>query len=216
MDSYYGNVRGVVGVWQLVGYLKKCRTVAGQVAMAMELKLLAFATIFENGNVKLGRNGGCVLVVDERECRVKKTRIVNSFKGGIGQRGGIVVVVDSVEFGDNNPLIEGYPSVRRNMVCSGGLVVEVQGIRNGECAWESGSWWIMEEGCVVEGASGGAGGGERVRTYLFESTGQNTERWGYGRIGREVIEKSGAEEEVLVWVVNLREELAVEEWVKGK
>ncbi|KAH7831365.1 uncharacterized protein MONOS_13971 [Monocercomonoides exilis] len=57
----------------------------------------------------------------------------------------------------------------------------------------------------------GADGGERVRTYRFESTGQNTERRGYGRIGREVIEESGAEEEVLARVVYSSEELAVEE-----
>ncbi|KAH7825175.1 uncharacterized protein MONOS_1454 [Monocercomonoides exilis] len=40
-------------------------------------------------------------------------------------------------------------------------------------------------------------------------------RW-YGRIGREVIEESGAEEEVLTQVVYSSEELAVEEWRGGE
>ncbi|KAH7819128.1 uncharacterized protein MONOS_3303 [Monocercomonoides exilis] len=97
MDRACGNVRGVVGVWQRVGDVKKCRTVAGQVTIAMELQLLVFATIFENGNVMLGRNGECVLVVEECKFRVKKARISHSSKGGIMQGIDVVVEVHSIQ-----------------------------------------------------------------------------------------------------------------------
>ncbi|KAH7829003.1 uncharacterized protein MONOS_5215 [Monocercomonoides exilis] len=124
MDRVCGNVRGEVIVWQRVGDVKKCRTVAGQVAIAMELQLLVFATIFENGNVMLGRNGECVLVVEECKYRVKKARIAHLSKGWIGQDVDVAVEVQGIQ----NSELEGESRLWRIMD-EGCLVKEANAVK---------------------------------------------------------------------------------------
>ncbi|KAH7825535.1 uncharacterized protein MONOS_12255 [Monocercomonoides exilis] len=69
---------------------------------------------------------------------------------------------------------------------------------------------LVQSGLYFQIIVRGAEGGKRVTTYRFECTGQNTERWVFGRIGREVIEESVEEENVLAQVVYSSEELGVE------
>ncbi|KAH7826705.1 uncharacterized protein MONOS_5607 [Monocercomonoides exilis] len=66
------------------------------------------------------------------------------------------------------------------------------------------------------GAAGVCGAGAGAVRAVLPDNWQNTERWGFGRIGREVIEESEAEEEELARVMYSSEELAVEEWRNGE
>ncbi|KAH7828335.1 uncharacterized protein MONOS_3415 [Monocercomonoides exilis] len=81
---------------------------------------------------------------------MKDTTISNSPDGGITMNGGNVII-EAGNFSNNNPSIEGYPSLRRNIICSDSGVLNVMSLKGGD-GWERNtSLWMLNEGCSFEG-----------------------------------------------------------------
>ncbi|KAH7831659.1 uncharacterized protein MONOS_15296 [Monocercomonoides exilis] len=139
---------------------------------------------FENGNVRLRRKERCVLVVEE-----------------------CVAIGDELRQID----MQVFQQRRERAEVGSTAVSDIWTCSWGQARLEFVVQELVQCGLYFQIIVRGADGGQRVRTYSFESTGQNTERRGFGRIGRGVIEERGADEEVLANVVYLSEELAVEE-----
>eukprot|EP00770_Monocercomonoides_exilis_P012590 MONOS_12533.1-p1 / transcript=MONOS_12533.1 / gene=MONOS_12533 / organism=Monocercomonoides_exilis_PA203 / gene_product=unspecified product / transcript_product=unspecified product / location=Mono_scaffold00698:18673-29577(+) / protein_length=3223 / sequence_SO=supercontig / SO=protein_coding / is_pseudo=false len=84
------------------------------------------------------------------EAVVKDTTVSNSGEGGLSVCGGSVEIEDG-KFENNNPSIEGYPSMRRNILCSDNGVLNVMSLKGGD-GWERNtSLWILNEGCELGG-----------------------------------------------------------------
>ncbi|KAH7830329.1 uncharacterized protein MONOS_5480 [Monocercomonoides exilis] len=94
-------------------------------------------------------NGSLVEIVKSSVMR-KVSTITNSPEGGITMRGGNVII-EKGEFIDNNPSIEKYPSLRRNIICSDSGTLNVRSLKGGD-GWERNtSLWMLNEGCSFEG-----------------------------------------------------------------
>ncbi|KAH7825083.1 uncharacterized protein MONOS_17469 [Monocercomonoides exilis] len=63
---------------------------------------------------------------------------------------GSVTIVKG-EFINNNPSMAKYPSMRRNVLCSGNGMVDVQSLKGGDGMQPSTSLWIMDGGCELMG-----------------------------------------------------------------
>ncbi|KAH7815409.1 uncharacterized protein MONOS_4738 [Monocercomonoides exilis] len=82
------------------------------------------------------------------ECR--GTVIADAPEGGMGVVGGSVTI-EKGEFSSNDPKVEGYPSVRRNIRCAGSGLVRILSVRGGDGLMPNTSLWIVNEGCTLEG-----------------------------------------------------------------
>ncbi|KAH7826556.1 uncharacterized protein MONOS_7906 [Monocercomonoides exilis] len=93
---------------------------------------------------------GSVAEAKESTAEIKDTSFVNSFDGSLSICGGSVTV-EKGEFMNNNPSIEKYPSIRRNILCSDSGVLNVMSLKGGD-GWERNtSLWILDEGCELSG-----------------------------------------------------------------
>ncbi|KAH7825663.1 putative Protein tyrosine and serine/threonine kinase [Monocercomonoides exilis] len=93
----------------------------------------------------------CSLVdVVKSSVLMKDTTISNSSEGGITMIGGEMTVNDG-RFENNNPSIEGYPSLRRNIICSDAGTLNVMSLKGGDGLERNTSLWILNEGCGFEG-----------------------------------------------------------------
>ncbi|KAH7821060.1 uncharacterized protein MONOS_8852 [Monocercomonoides exilis] len=131
-----------------------------QVAIALGEKILIESCMFE-GNLASGteRNeisdevckwNGSVVDLSKSEAVVRDTTICNSSKGGMSVSGGSVTIVKG-EFENNNPSIENYPSVRRNIICSDSASLAISSLKGGDGQEKNTSLWILNEGCNFEG-----------------------------------------------------------------
>ncbi|KAH7821159.1 uncharacterized protein MONOS_6365 [Monocercomonoides exilis] len=131
-----------------------------QVAIALAEEILIESCIFE-GNLASGTEGNEIIdelckwnesVVDlsMSETVVRDTTICNSSKGGMSVSGGTIIIKDG-RFENNNPSIENYPSVRRNIICSDSGALNVVSLKGGDGVKDSSSLWILNEGCNLEG-----------------------------------------------------------------
>ncbi|KAH7831337.1 uncharacterized protein MONOS_12925 [Monocercomonoides exilis] len=81
---------------------------------------------------------------------VKDSTISNSPEGGITMSGGNVII-EKGEFLNNNPSIEGYPSLRRNIICSDSGTLNVMSLKGGDGLKDNTSLCMLNEGCSFEG-----------------------------------------------------------------
>ncbi|KAH7820107.1 uncharacterized protein MONOS_2842 [Monocercomonoides exilis] len=81
---------------------------------------------------------------------MKDSTISNTPEGGIIMRGGNVNV-EKGEFINNNPSIENYPSLRRNIICSDSGTLNVMSLKGGDGLKDNTSLWMVNEGCSFEG-----------------------------------------------------------------
>ncbi|KAH7825184.1 uncharacterized protein MONOS_2003 [Monocercomonoides exilis] len=93
--------------------------------------------------------------------QMKDTEITNSSKGGITMNGGNVNI-EKGEFLNNNPSIEGYPSMRRNIICSDSGVLNVMSLKGGDGLKDNISLWMLNEGCSFDGIAS-----ERVSSFFI-------------------------------------------------
>eukprot|EP00770_Monocercomonoides_exilis_P008807 MONOS_8763.1-p1 / transcript=MONOS_8763.1 / gene=MONOS_8763 / organism=Monocercomonoides_exilis_PA203 / gene_product=unspecified product / transcript_product=unspecified product / location=Mono_scaffold00339:26597-31786(+) / protein_length=1730 / sequence_SO=supercontig / SO=protein_coding / is_pseudo=false len=91
-------------------------------------------------------------LMDMTKCSVlmKDTTISNSPEGGITIYGGNVII-EKGEFLNNNPSIEGYPSLRRNIICSDSGTLNVLSLKGGDGLERNTSLWILNDVCSFEG-----------------------------------------------------------------
>ncbi|KAH7821682.1 uncharacterized protein MONOS_7443 [Monocercomonoides exilis] len=91
------------------------------------------------------------LVDIENGCvEMKETTIMRSKTGGLWVSGG-GVKIEKGEFENNNPEIEGYPSARRNTICTGNGELNVASVKGGDGLKDNSSLWILDEGCQLGG-----------------------------------------------------------------
>eukprot|EP00770_Monocercomonoides_exilis_P013310 MONOS_13257.1-p1 / transcript=MONOS_13257.1 / gene=MONOS_13257 / organism=Monocercomonoides_exilis_PA203 / gene_product=unspecified product / transcript_product=unspecified product / location=Mono_scaffold00799:3-6529(-) / protein_length=2155 / sequence_SO=supercontig / SO=protein_coding / is_pseudo=false len=106
----------------------------------------------KNNNPLCGWNGSLVDVV-KSSVLMKDIAISNSPDGGITMSGGNVII-EKGEFVNNNPSIEGYPSLRRNIICSDSGTLNVKSLKGGDGVLPNASLWMLNDGCSFEGIPG--------------------------------------------------------------
>ncbi|KAH7822201.1 uncharacterized protein MONOS_8202 [Monocercomonoides exilis] len=103
-------------------------------------------------NALCGWNGS-IVDVKSSNLTLKETTIRNSKNGGLSVSGGCVES-EKGEFVNNNPSIEGYPSLRRNIICSGSGTLNVKRLKGGDGVLPNASLWMLNDGCSFEGIAG--------------------------------------------------------------
>ncbi|KAH7824583.1 uncharacterized protein MONOS_5323 [Monocercomonoides exilis] len=93
---------------------------------------------------------GSLVDVVKSSVMMKDSTISNSPDGGITMRGGSVKI-EAGNFSSNNPSIEGYPSLRRNIICSDSGALNVLSLKGGDGLERNTSLWMLNEGCSFEG-----------------------------------------------------------------
>ncbi|KAH7831153.1 uncharacterized protein MONOS_9677 [Monocercomonoides exilis] len=93
---------------------------------------------------------GSLVDVVKSSVVMKDTTITNSSEGGITMSGGSVIIEMGL-FENNNPSIEGYTSLRRNIICSNSGSLNVMSLKGGDGWKDNTSLWMLNEGCSFEG-----------------------------------------------------------------
>ncbi|KAH7827727.1 uncharacterized protein MONOS_3919 [Monocercomonoides exilis] len=93
---------------------------------------------------------GSVVDAISSSLTMKYTTISNSKKGGLSLSGGSFVI-EKGEFENNNPSVEGYPSLRRNIICADSGTLNVMSLKGGDGVLPNTSFWILDEGCQFGG-----------------------------------------------------------------
>ncbi|KAH7823756.1 uncharacterized protein MONOS_16251 [Monocercomonoides exilis] len=96
------------------------------------------------------RWSGSLVDVVKSSMVMKVSTITNSPEGGITMSGGNMNI-EKGEFMNNNPSIEGYPSLRRNIICSDSGTLNVVSLKGGDGVKDNSSLWMLSEGCKLEG-----------------------------------------------------------------
>ncbi|KAH7821082.1 uncharacterized protein MONOS_11453 [Monocercomonoides exilis] len=131
-----------------------------QVTITNANKMLIDLCVFE-GNLETGTEGngvadevckwnGSIVDLSKSEAVVRDTTICNSSKGGLSVSGGTIIIKDG-RFENNNPFIDKYPSLRRNIICSDSGTLNVMSLKGGDGVKDNSSLWILNEGCNFEG-----------------------------------------------------------------
>ncbi|KAH7832176.1 uncharacterized protein MONOS_967 [Monocercomonoides exilis] len=99
---------------------------------------------------KLCKWSGSLIDIENSNVEMKETTIRNSKVGGLWVSGGSVKI-EKGEFVNNNPVIEGYPSLRRNIICSDSGTLNVMSLKGGDGLERNTSLWMLNDGCNFEG-----------------------------------------------------------------
>ncbi|KAH7826691.1 uncharacterized protein MONOS_7949 [Monocercomonoides exilis] len=103
-----------------------------------------------NEEVDVCKWNGSVVEVKESSGEIKDTSFVNCSDGGLSIWGGSVEIEMGL-FENNNPSIEKYLSLRRNILCSDSGVLNVMSLKGGDGLERNTSLWILNEGCEMGG-----------------------------------------------------------------
>ncbi|KAH7830375.1 uncharacterized protein MONOS_3157fu3158 [Monocercomonoides exilis] len=103
-----------------------------------------------NAEEEMCRWSGSVVNVVKSSVLTKDTTISNSAEGGITMSGGNVIIEMGL-FENNNPSIDGYSSLRRNIICSDSGTLNVMSLKGGDGVKDNSSLWMLNEGCSFEG-----------------------------------------------------------------
>ncbi|KAH7829700.1 uncharacterized protein MONOS_4080 [Monocercomonoides exilis] len=93
---------------------------------------------------------GSLVDVVKSYVMMKDSTISNSPDGGVAMSGGNMII-EKGEFIGNNPSIEGYPSLRRNIICLDSGTLNVMSLKGGDGLKDNTSLWMLNEGCSFEG-----------------------------------------------------------------
>ncbi|KAH7827216.1 uncharacterized protein MONOS_13237 [Monocercomonoides exilis] len=97
---------------------------------------------------------GSVVDMDKSSAMIKDTTIANASNGGLTANECNVTMLKG-EMLNNNPKIEKYPSVRRNIICFGSAALNIGSLKGGDGARDNSSLWILNNGCKLEGLAAG-------------------------------------------------------------
>ncbi|KAH7821693.1 uncharacterized protein MONOS_7433 [Monocercomonoides exilis] len=103
-----------------------------------------------NEKEEMCRWEGSLVDIVKSSMMMKVSTLSNSPEGGITMRGGNVII-EKGEFIDNNPSIEVYPSLRRNIICSDSGTLNMMSLKGGDGLKDNTSLWMLNEGCSFEG-----------------------------------------------------------------
>ncbi|KAH7823301.1 uncharacterized protein MONOS_772 [Monocercomonoides exilis] len=93
---------------------------------------------------------GSLVEVVKSSVMMKDTTISNSLDGGVTLSGGNMTIEMGL-FENNNPSIEGYPSLRRNIICSDSGILNVMSLKGGDGVLPNTSLWMLNDRCSFEG-----------------------------------------------------------------
>ncbi|KAH7817948.1 uncharacterized protein MONOS_13561 [Monocercomonoides exilis] len=93
---------------------------------------------------------GSLVDIENSNVVMKETTVMKSKEGGMWVSGGSVKIENS-KFENNNPEVEGYPSARRNVICTGNSELNVASVKGGDGIEKNSSLWILDEGCQLGG-----------------------------------------------------------------
>ncbi|KAH7821919.1 uncharacterized protein MONOS_1219 [Monocercomonoides exilis] len=103
-----------------------------------------------NDGEEMCRWSGSLVDVAKSSVMMKDTTISNSAEGGITMSGGNVII-EKGEFLNNNLSFEGYPSLRRNIICSYSGTLNVVSLKGGDGLKDNSSLWMLNVVCSFEG-----------------------------------------------------------------
>ncbi|KAH7819323.1 uncharacterized protein MONOS_9724 [Monocercomonoides exilis] len=104
----------------------------------------------KEGRERICKWNGSMVGVEKSRVVMKDTRIQESGKGGLSVSGGSVTIIEG-KFENNNPFIEKYPSVRRNIICSDSGILNINSLKGGDGLMPNSSLWILNDGCSLGG-----------------------------------------------------------------
>ncbi|KAH7830999.1 uncharacterized protein MONOS_17028 [Monocercomonoides exilis] len=104
-------------------------------------------------NEGLCKWNGSLVDIEKSNVEMRETTIRNGKNGGLWVSGGSVKI-ENGKFENNNPFIEGYPSARRNVICTGNGELDVVSVKGGDGAKDNSSLWILNDGCDLRGIAG--------------------------------------------------------------
>ncbi|KAH7827039.1 uncharacterized protein MONOS_9879 [Monocercomonoides exilis] len=109
----------------------------------------------KNSNVEeeMCRWSGSLVDIVKSSILMKDTTISNSPDGGITMSGGEMTVNDG-RFENNNPFVQKYPSLRRNIICSDSASLTISSLKGGDGLMSNSSLWILNDGCTLGGIAG--------------------------------------------------------------
>ncbi|KAH7816423.1 uncharacterized protein MONOS_16038p2 [Monocercomonoides exilis] len=99
---------------------------------------------------KLCEWSGSLIDIENSNVEMKETTVMKSKEGGLWVSGGSLMIENS-KFENNNPSVEGYPSARRNVICTGNSELNVASVKGGDGLKDNSSLWILDEGCQLGG-----------------------------------------------------------------
>ncbi|KAH7830561.1 uncharacterized protein MONOS_1523 [Monocercomonoides exilis] len=105
--------------------------------------------LFNEGE-EMCRWDGSLVNIARSSVMMKDTTLSNSAEGGITMSGGEMTIGDG-RFENNNPTFEGYPSLRRNIICSDSGTLNVMSLKGGDGLKDGSSLWMLNDGCSFEG-----------------------------------------------------------------
>ncbi|KAH7821572.1 uncharacterized protein MONOS_7830 [Monocercomonoides exilis] len=86
---------------------------------------------------------GSLIDIENSNVEMKETTVMKSKNGGLWVSGGSVKIENS-KFEDNDSSIEGYPSARRNVICTGNGELNVVCVKGGDGLKDYSSLWILD------------------------------------------------------------------------
>ncbi|KAH7823139.1 uncharacterized protein MONOS_16174 [Monocercomonoides exilis] len=96
---------------------------------------------------------GSLVHLSNTSLMTKDVSILNASSGGMSLSSGNVTI-EKGEFFDNNPFIEKYPSLRRNIICSDSASLTISSLKGGDGVMPNSSLWILNDGCTLGGIAG--------------------------------------------------------------
>ncbi|KAH7820744.1 uncharacterized protein MONOS_5378 [Monocercomonoides exilis] len=96
---------------------------------------------------------GSLVHIENSHLQSKEIMIENSSKGGITIKGGRIFIEMGM-LANNNPFIEKYPSLRRNIICSDSASITISSLKGGDGLKDNSSLWILNDGCTLGGIAG--------------------------------------------------------------
>ncbi|KAH7822227.1 uncharacterized protein MONOS_11673 [Monocercomonoides exilis] len=106
-----------------------------------------------NNNEEICEWNGSLVHSANSSLVMKDVIILNSSSGGLSISSGDVTM-EKGEFMNNNPHIEKYPSLRRNIICSGPSSLTISSLKGGDGVKDNSSLWILNDGCTLGGIAG--------------------------------------------------------------
>ncbi|KAH7822845.1 uncharacterized protein MONOS_1384 [Monocercomonoides exilis] len=79
--------------------------------------------------------------------------MLNASSGGLSTSAGNLTI-EKGEFENNNPFIEKYPSVRRNILCTDSASLTISSLKGGDGLKDNSSLWILNDRCTLDGIAG--------------------------------------------------------------
>ncbi|KAH7825720.1 uncharacterized protein MONOS_9132 [Monocercomonoides exilis] len=134
-----------------VASFKSCSEITVDLCAFMGKQQEPLASI-ETGSGAICRWNESLVELSGSVAIIRDTTMGNASQGALGVRGGVVRIEEG-KFFDNNPRIEGYPSVRRNIVCEGNGSLSLTSLKGGDGWKDNSSLWILDDGCQLSGLS---------------------------------------------------------------